>query len=145
LTNSFDDEYGFTKVKVEVLFQNNKFNEMLNDFCNNKYDRVKFFKDCFDKVLEQAMQGKLIGDIINGEIEIKNDNTKIKNDITDLLSKRNLENPSTFRGVTYIEIMQHIQVMYNHFYTNDYLKFIIGKLLDDGIIQELAPNSYGRI
>lgn len=116
---------GFIELNIQELFKTRTFSLMMEEFCdeNNIEEKEKFFKECFN-LLEEHSLGRLISDQI---LEIKVDDSKIKEDIISML--RNSSN-----GKTYIEIFDEISSRFNNFFMNDYVKFILSQLVDDGTL-----------
>jgi hypothetical protein len=116
---------GFIELNIFELFKIRQFNLMMEEFCNeNRIDeREKFFKECFC-LLEENSLGRLIN---NELMEIKVDDRRIKDEIMAML--RNSSN-----GKTYIEIFDEISIVFNNFFMNDYVKFILSQLTDDGTL-----------
>lgn len=141
-----EDSFGFTKIPIRLFMNNINLTEMLKEFCGSVYDTNKFLFDAFAMILEPQMQGKVIYDqndpsFLSASIEIKSNNSKIKNEIYNFIKRKNEENSG--RGATYNEIFQQLSSMHNNFYTHDYIKFIIKKMTDlDMHIISLGSNSY---
>lgn len=141
-----EDSFGFTKIPIKLFMNNINLTEMLKDFCGSVYDTNKFLLDSFVMILEPQMQGKLIYDpndssFLSAYIEIKSNNSKIKNEIYNFIKRKNEE--SAGHGTTYMDIFQYISTLHNNFYTHDYLKFIIKKMTDNDMhIISLGSNSY---
>lgn len=124
---------GFIEIDIEELFSISKFSMMIEEFCkDNKIDDSdKFFKECFS-LLEQHGLGR----ILNGKsVEIKIDDLIIRNEILQMLKQKQT-------GVTYIEIFEHISKEHNNFFMNDYVRYVIGQLMESGQIQLLSQNTY---
>jgi len=116
---------GFLELDIKELFKLNKFNLMLEEFCseNKIKDQEKFFRECFSLLREHSM-GSLDE---NGIMEIRVDNTRIREDILKLIR-------SSKTGITYIELFDEISSIYQNFFMNDYIKFILGQLVDEILI-----------
>jgi hypothetical protein len=116
---------GFIELNIKELFKIKTFSLMMEEFCdeNNIEEKEKFFKECFN-LLEEHSLGRLIS---SETMEIKVDDTKIKEDIMSMLR-------SSPNGKTYIEIFDEISLRFNNFFMNDYVKFILSQLVDDGTL-----------
>lgn len=116
---------GFIEIDIKELYKIRQFNLMMEEFCseNNIEERDKFFKDCFC-LLEEHSLGRLIN---NETMEIKVDDSRIKEEIMNLLR-------STYNGKTYIEIFDEVSIIFNNFFMNDYVKFILSQLVDEGFV-----------
>jgi DNA/RNA endonuclease YhcR with UshA esterase domain len=147
-----DDKFGFTKISVKKLIQNLQINQILNDYYGNKSkeDYLKILKNVFESILNQNMLGKIIYKNDNkvnfeeSDVEIKIDISKLKKEIVNFIDKKTNEDSSI--GASFQEICKYINQIYNNFYTNDYLKFIINQLIEiDKCIMGLTKNSYSTI
>ena len=147
-----DDKFGFTKISVKKLIQNLQINQILNDYYRNKSkeDYLKILKNVFESILNQNMLGKIIYKNDNkvnfeeSDVEIKIDISKLKKEIVNFIDKKTNEDSSI--GASFQEICKYINQIYNNFYTNDYLKFIINQLIEiDKCIMGLTKNSYSTI
>jgi hypothetical protein len=116
---------GFIELNIIELFKIRQFNLMMEEFCNENRieEKEKFFKECFN-LLEEHSLGRLLN---NQLMEIKVDDSRIKEEIMALL--RNCSN-----GKTYIEIFDEISLVFNNFFMNDYVKFILSQLTDEGTL-----------
>ncbi len=124
---------GFIQVKIRDLFNIRHFSLLMEEFCkeNRIDDKEKFFKDTFSLLEEHAL-----GRILNNDyMEIKVDDMKIKSEILNLLK-------TSHTGISYIEIFDSISKIFDNFFMTDYLKFVIGQLLERGLIMQITPNTY---
>ncbi len=98
---------------------------MMDEFCNENRieEKEKFFKDCFN-LLEEHSLGRLVD---KGLMEIKVDDSRFKEQIIHLLK-------CNTNGKTYIEIFDEISIIFNNFFMNDYVKFILSQLVEDGTV-----------
>lgn len=112
---------GFIELNLNKLFNIRNFNQMMDEFCteNKIDDKERFFRECFTLLEEHSL-----GKIINQEtVEIKIDDSRIKEEILNLIK-------SSPNGKTYIEIFDELSTIFNNFFMNDYIKFILGQLVD---------------
>lgn len=116
---------GFLELQLIELYKIKQFNMMMDEFCNENRieEKEKFFKDCFN-LLEEHSLGRLVD---NGLMEIKVDDSRFKEQIIHLLK-------CNTNGKTYIEIFDEISIIFNNFFMNDYVKFIMSQLVEDGTV-----------
>jgi len=133
LDDEIKEEMGYIIMKKDSLLNNPQFNQMKIDFCNdNKITNTdKFLMESLSLIEENSM-GKI--DHKNKTIEIKLDD-EINGHIINML--RN--NPN---GLSYLEIFDNISKLYNNFFMDDFIKFVIEDLNNNGKIQQITPNNY---
>lgn len=142
---AIEDDEGYIRVKVKELRAIQKVNEIINDFKTHYSYKEKCFQDVFIKFFEPNFFGKVFysKDSLNfddAEVEIKIDQTKIQNDIKDFIKKKTEEDST--KGAFISEIQTHLNSIYNGFFTNDYIKFMLKNLSESGAICTLNPNSF---
>lgn len=132
----FEDEIkgdlGYIILNEDSLLNNEEFNKMKKEFCsdNNITNEDKFLMESLSFIEENSM-GKIDHD--NKLIEIK------LNEINDLVIKMLKDNSE---GLSYTDIFDNISRIYNNFFMDDYIKFIIEDLSENGKIQQNLPNHY---
>lgn len=133
LDDEIKEEMGYIIMKKDSLLNNQQFNQMKIDFCNdNKITNVdKFLMESLSLIEENSM-GRI--DHTNETIEIKLDD-----EINEHIVKMLKENPN---GLSYLEIFDNISKLFNNFFMDDFIKFIIEELNNNGKIQQITPNNY---
>ncbi len=133
LDDEIKEEMGYIIIKKDSLLNNFHFDKMKIDFCrDNKISNIdKFLMESLSLIEENSM-GRI--DDQNNTIEIKLDD-EINEHILNML--RN--NPD---GLSYIQIFDNISKLYNNFFMDDFIKFIIEDLNNQGRIQEITQNKY---
>jgi len=133
LSDEIIREHNYIILKINSLITNQHFSTMMNDFCrdNNILDFNKFLIETFSLIEENSM-GRLIEE--DEEIEIRLDNG-IENEILRMLSNKP-------EGLYYMDICDRISKNYNKFFTNDFIKYIIEDLIQNGKIQAIQQNFY---
>lgn len=133
----FDDEQmqesNFVIIKKNWLINNMEFSTMMNDFSrdNNIEDANKFLTETLS-LIEEYSRGRILED--NESIEFQLDE-----DINDEIIKMLLNNPD---GLSFYDIFDRISKIYNNFFMNDYIKFIIDNLIKAGKIHSINQNFY---
>ena len=133
LDDETKEEKDYIVMKKSSLLNNPQFNQMKLDFCNdNKIANVdKFLMESLSLIEENSM----------GRIDHKNESIEIKldNEINENIIKMLENNPD---GMSYTEIFDNISKIYNNFFMDDFIKFIIEDLNNNGKIQQITPNNF---
>ncbi len=133
LSDEISQENNYIILKINSLISNQHFSIMMGDFCRDNIilDPLKFLKEVFSLIEENSM-GKFLEE--ESEIEIKMDE-RIDNDILKMLKGKP-------EGMYYMDIFDKISKNYNNFFMNDYIKYIIEDLMQNGKIHAIQQNFY---
>jgi len=133
LSDEINPEKDYIILKISSLISNQHFSIMMNDFCrdNDISDPNKFLIESLT-IIEENSMGRLIDD--EQSVEIKLDD-EVKNEILRMLNNK----PD---GMNYIDISDRISLTFNNFFMNDFIKYIIEDLIQNGKIQLIYQNFY---
>lgn len=133
LNDEINPEKNYIILKIGSLISNPHFSTMMNDFCrdNDILDSNKFLIESLT-IIEENSMGKLIEE--EQSVEIKLDD-EVSNEILRMLRS----NPE---GLNYIDIFDRISLSFNNFFMNDFIKYIIEELIQNGKIQSIYQNFY---
>lgn len=133
LSDEINPEKNYIILKIGSLIYNQHFSTMMNDFCrdNNISDPNKFLIESLT-IIEENSMGKLIDDEQSVEIKIDDE---INNEILRLLK-------NSPEGMNLIDIFDRLSLLFNNFFMNDFIKYIIEELIQSGKIQAICQNFY---
>ncbi len=117
---------GFLELDTQVLFKVKEFTFMLDEFCseNKIEDKEKFFRECFS-LLDEHSFGRL--DNISGRLELKMCDRRIREEVMNMARRSK-------SGVSYAEIFEEVSITFKNFFMSDYVKFILGLLVEEGLL-----------
>ncbi len=132
-SDEMNPEKNYIMLKISSLISNQQFSTMMNDFCrdNGISDPNKFLIESLT-IIEENSMGKLIDDMQIVEIKLDDE---VNNEILRMLSS----NPE---GMSYMDISDRISSLFNNFFMNDFIKYIIEELIQNGKIQAIDQNFY---
>lgn len=133
LSDEITAEKDYIILKISSLISNQHFSTMMNDFCrdNDISDPNKFLIESLT-IIEENSMGKLID--AEQSVEIKLDD-EVNNEILRILRNKP-------EGMNYMDISDRISLMFNNFFMNDFIKYIIEELIQSGKIQAIHQNFY---
>ena len=142
-----DDKMGYTVIPIKNILSSYQIVQMIKDNFGqlNTEEQINALKNVFE-LFNQYMVGKILyendsQDFINAKVEIKIDTTVIKKEIYNFILKKTEEDASV--GANFQEIYKYICQIYSNFYNNDYLKFLLGQMIEkENKIMNLSKNTY---
>jgi hypothetical protein len=142
-----DDKYGYTVIPVKNILSSYQIVQMIKDNFGqlNTEEQINALKNVFE-LFNQYMVGKILYEnetqnFIDAKVEIKIDTTVIKKEIYNFILKKTEEDASV--GANFQEIYKYICQIYSNFYNNDYLKFLLGQMIEkENKIMNLSKNTY---
>ena len=142
-----DDKMGYTVIPIKNILSSYQIVQMIKDNFGqlNTEEQINALKNVFE-LFNQYMVGKILyendsQDFINAKVEIKIDTTVIKKEIYNFILKKTEEDASI--GANFQEIYKYICQIYSNFYNNDYLKFLLGQMIEkENKIMNLSKNTY---
>ena len=142
-----DDKMGYTVIPIKNILSSYQIVQMIKDNFGqlNTEEQINALKNVFE-LFNQYMVGKILYEnekqnFIDAKVEIKIDTTVIKKEIYNFILKKTEEDASV--GANFQEIYKYICQIYSNFYNNDYLKFLLGQMIEkENKIMNLSKNTY---
>ena len=142
-----DDKMGYTVIPIKNILSSYQIVQMIKDNFGqlNTEEQINALKNVFE-LFNQYMVGKILYEnekqnFIDAKVEIKIDTTVIKKEIYNFILKKTEEDSSV--GANFQEIYKYICQIYSNFYNNDYLKFLLGQMIEkENKIMNLSKNTY---
>ena len=142
-----DDKMGYTVIPIKNILSSYQIVQMIKDNFGqlNSEEQINTLKNVFE-LFNQYMVGKILYEnekqnFIDAKVEIKIDTTVIKKEIYNFILKKTEEDSSV--GANFQEIYKYICQIYSNFYNNDYLKFLLGQMIEkENKIMNLSKNTY---
>lgn len=133
LDDEIGEEHGYIIIPFDSLFNSGEFNQLKNEFCidNKIQDHQKFLMESLS-LLEENSMGTI--DSKNKRIEIK-----VDDEVNQKILKMLQEKPN---GLSYSEIFDRLSKIYDNFFMDDFVKFLLEGLCNNQKIQQISNNFY---